>query len=195
MIDETIADALFDEVLAAWLKEMLGRGDQQHGPVAVLAKDDPLGVVERLRELADLRRKHRTATVPSLDFSTRPDRTFADAVSTFSRWHAAGPGETGTADLIADLERLAAFFNGDHAHAGFSTLWRLTKPPRINMMRQKSIDLLPYDRMRAWGRRSAKQMDGVADRKQPNATKRYGRLTGPSLGPLRKSWCTNWLRI
>ncbi len=162
VVDETIADALFDEVLAAWLKEMLARGDEQDDPVAVLAKDDPLGVVERVRELANLRRKHRSATVPASDFSTRPDRTFADAVTAFSRWHAAGPGETWTADLIADLERLAAFFDGDHANAGFSALWRLTQPPRISMMRQKSIDLLPYDRMRAGRRRSARRTDGVA---------------------------------
>ncbi|MBK5650339.1 exodeoxyribonuclease V subunit beta [uncultured Bradyrhizobium sp.] len=159
VVDETIADALFDEVLAAWLKEMLARGDELDGPVAVLAKDDPLGVVERVRELADLRRKHRSATVPAPDFSTRPDRTFADAVTAFSRWHAAGPGETWTADLIADLERLAAFFEGDHANAGFSALWRLTRPPRISMMRQKSIDLLPYDRMRVW-RQALGEADG-----------------------------------
>ncbi len=150
VVDQTIADALFDEVLATWLQERLTRGDERDGPIAVLAKDDPLGVVERVRELAILRREHRSATVPAPDFSTRPDRTFADAVTSFSRWHAAGPGETWTAELIADLERLSAFFAGNHANAAFSGLWRLTQPPRISMMRQKSIDLLPYDRMRAW---------------------------------------------
>ncbi|WP_420738121.1 UvrD-helicase domain-containing protein [Bradyrhizobium japonicum] len=158
VVDATIADALFDEVLETWLKEMLAGGDERDGPIATLAKDDPLGVVERVRELAILRREHRSATVPAPDFSTRPDRTFADTVSAFSRWHAAGPGETWTADLIADLERLSAFFAGDHANARFSALWRLTRPPRISMMRQRSIDLLPYDRMRAW-----KQGLGEAD--------------------------------
>ncbi|KRR26268.1 DNA helicase [Bradyrhizobium lablabi] len=150
VVDETIADALFDEVLATWLKKVLAGSDERDSPIAILAKDDPLGVVNRARELAILRRDHRSATVRAPDFSTRPDRTFADAVSAFSRWHTAGPGETWTAGLIADLERLSAFFAGDHAYAGFSALWRLTQPPRISMMRQKSIDLLPYDRMRAW---------------------------------------------
>jgi ATP-dependent exoDNAse (exonuclease V) beta subunit len=158
VVDEAIADALFDEVLATWLKEMLAGSDERDGPIVILAKDDPLGVVERVRELAILRREHRTATVPAPDFSTRPDRAFADAVSAFSRWHAAGPRETWTADLIADLERLAAFFAGDHAESEFSALWRLTQPPRISMMRQRSIDLLPYDRTRAW-----KQDLGEAD--------------------------------
>lgn len=168
VVDATLAGALFDEVLAAWLKNMLVRSDGQDTPIAVLAKDDPLGVVERVRELAVLRREHRSATVPAPDFSTRPDRTFADAVSAFSRWYAAGPGEPWTADLITDLERLSAFFAGDHANAGFSALWCLTQPPRISMMRQKSIDLLPYDRMRAWkqglgeadGRRRAEEAAG-----------------------------------
>ena len=159
VVDATIADALFDEVLAAWLKEMLACGDEQDDPVAVLAKDDPLGVVAQIRELADLRRKHRSATAPAPDFSTRPDRTFADTVTAFSRWHASGPGEVGTADLIADLERLAAFFEGEHASAGFSAMWRLTQPPRISMMRKKSIDLLPYERMRFW-RQALGEADG-----------------------------------
>jgi len=168
VVDATLAGALFDEVLATWLKEMLVRSDGGDSPIAVLAKDDPLGVVERVRELAILRREHRSASVPAPDFSTRPDRTFADAVSAFSRWYAAGSGEAWTADLIADLERLSAFFAGDQANAGFSALWRLTQPPRISMMRQKSIDLLSYDRMRAWkqglgeadGRRRAEEAAG-----------------------------------
>ena len=150
VVDETIADALFDEVLATWLKEKLSGSDEQDGPVAVLARDDPLGVVERIRELAKLRREHRSATAPAPDLSTRPDRTLAEAVTAFSRWHAEGPGEAGTADLIVDLERLSAFFQGDHANAGFSALWQLTQPPRIGMMRPKAIDLQPYDRKRAW---------------------------------------------
>lgn len=126
--------------------------------------------------------------MPAPDFSTRPDRTFADAVSAFSRWHAAGAGETWTADLIADLERLSAFFAGDHANAGFSALWRLTQPPRISIMRQKSIDLLPYDRTRAW-----KQGLGEADgrRRAEEAAKHfeqvrtaYLRVTGAERGAI-----------
>jgi hypothetical protein len=173
VVDETIANALFDEVLATWLKEMLARSDEWDGPIAVLAKDDPLGVVERVRELAILRRQHRSATVPAPDFSTRPDRTFADAVTSFSRWYASGPVESGTADLIADLERLSAFFAGDPANAKFSALWRLTQPPRISMMRRKGIDLLPYDRMRAW-----KQALGQADgrRREQEAAEHFEKV-------------------
>jgi len=159
VVDAITANALFDEVLTNWLKEMLVSDETDGGPISVLAKDDPLGVVERVRELAILRREHRSATVPAPDFSTRPDKTFAEAVSAFSRWHVAGPGEPWTADLIADLERLSSFFAGDHATAGFAALWRLTQPPRIGMMRQRSIDLLPYDRMRAW-KQSLGEKDG-----------------------------------
>lgn len=150
VVDETVASALFDEVLSTWLKGKLADGAPEDGPIAILAKDDPLGVVERVRELAILRRDHRTATAPSPDFSIRPDRTFADAVEAFSRWHAAGPGETGTADLIEDLDRLAAFYREVPANADFATLWRLIQPPRVGAMRSRSIDLQPYDRTKAW---------------------------------------------
>ncbi len=150
VIDETVADALFDRVLSEWLAEKLADGADGDGPVAVLAKDDPLGVVERIRELAILRRDHRTATAPAADFSSRPDRVFAEAVVTFSRWHASGPAEAGTADLIDDLERLAAFFGDAFEHTDFPALWRLTKPPRVAAMRPKSVDLQDYDKTSAW---------------------------------------------
>ncbi|MCA1494450.1 UvrD-helicase domain-containing protein [Ensifer sp. NBAIM29] len=150
VVDETVAEALFDEVLSEWLKGKLSDGAPEDGPIAILAKDDPLGVVERVRELAILRRDHRAATTPSPDFSSRPDRTFADAVGGFSRRHVAGPGEAGTADLIDDLERLAAFYHEALERTDFRALWRLTQPPRVGAMRPKSIDLQPYDRATAW---------------------------------------------
>lgn len=150
VVDETLAEALFDEVLFEWLKGKLSDSAPEDGPIAILAKDDPLGVVERVRELAVLRRDHRTATVPSPDLSSRPDRAFADAVAELSRWHAAGAGETGTADLVDDLERLAAFYQEALANTDFATLWRLTQPPRIGAMRSRSIDLQPYNRTTAW---------------------------------------------
>lgn len=150
VVDETISEALFDEVLSEWLKDKLADGADEVGAIATLAKDDPLGVVERIRELAILRRDHRSATAPSAVFSSRPDRIFTDAVASFSRWHAAGAGEAVTADLIGDLERLAAFYEGALQNGDFPSLWRLTQPPRISAMRPKTIDLQPYDRTAAW---------------------------------------------
>ncbi|WP_292869097.1 UvrD-helicase domain-containing protein [Mesorhizobium sp.] len=150
VVDETVAEALFNEVLSEWLRGKLADGADEDGAIAILAKDDPLGVVERIRELATLRRDHRTATAPAPDVSSRPDRTFIEAVAALSRWHAAGPGETGTADLIDGLERLAAFYDEALAKTEIPVLWRLTQPPRIGAMRPKSIDLQPYDRKTAW---------------------------------------------
>jgi ATP-dependent exoDNAse (exonuclease V) beta subunit len=149
-VDGAVAEALFDEVLSEWLHSKLTDGSDEEGAVAILAKDDPLGVVERIRELAILRRDHRTAAAPSPDLSPRPDRAFADAVAAFSRWYATGAGEAGTADLIDDLERLSAFYDGVALNADFPTLWRLTQPPRVAAMRPKSIDLRVYDRGIAW---------------------------------------------
>ncbi|KAB2684424.1 UvrD-helicase domain-containing protein [Brucella tritici] len=170
VVDATIAEALFDEVLAEWLKGQLADSADEDGAIATLAKDDPLGVVERVRELAILRRDHRTASAPCPDLSSRPDRTFTDAVGVFSRWHAAGPAETGTADLIDDLERLAAFYDDALANTTFPELWRLTQPPRIEAMLPRSIDLQPYRRMTAW-----KSVLGAAEgqRRGDEATARY----------------------
>ena len=150
VVDETIAEALFDEVLGAWLTETLSGGGTADDPVAVLAKEDPLGIVQRIRELANLRRKHRSASAPASSFADRPDRTFGEAVGAFARWHASGARDGATGELILELERLAAFFDGDYANAGFGALWRLTQPPRVKAMRQRSIDLQPYARMGAW---------------------------------------------
>jgi ATP-dependent exoDNAse (exonuclease V) beta subunit len=150
VVDETIAEALFDEVLAAWLTEKLSGGEAADDPVAVLGKDDPLGIVQRIRELANLRRKHRSAAAPTSSFAYRPDRTFGEAVTAFARWHASGARDDWTGELILELERLAAFFDGDYANAGFGGLWRLTQPPRVKAMRQRSIDLQSYARMAAW---------------------------------------------
>jgi len=71
VVDETIAEALFDEVLAVWLTEKLSGGEAAGKPVAVLGKDDPLGIVQRIRELANLRRKHRSAAAPTSSFALR----------------------------------------------------------------------------------------------------------------------------
>lgn len=174
VVDATVAEALFDEVLAEWLKDKLAASADEDGAIATLAKDDPLGVVERVRELAILRRDHRTASAPAPDFSSRPDRTFTEAVVAFSRWHAAGPAEAGTADLINDLERLAAFYNETLANTAFPELWRLTKPPRIEAMLPRSIDLQPYRRMAAW-----KSVLGAAEgqRRGDEASARYEQVT------------------
>ncbi|MER9902421.1 UvrD-helicase domain-containing protein [Mesorhizobium sp. M0130] len=150
VVDAHVADAMFDEVLSDWLKAKLADSAAVDGPITTMAKDDPLGVVKRLRELAVLRRDHRNATTPSPDLSLRPDLTFAEAVASFSRWHAAGPGERDTADRITDLEQLTAFYDGSLENAGFDTLWRLTRPPQVDAMRPKSIDLQRYDRAAAW---------------------------------------------
>lgn len=150
VVDKTISEALFEEVFSGWLKGKLSDDAPEDGPIAILAKDDPLGVVERVRELAILRRDHRTAIAPSPDLLSRPDRTFSDAVAAFSRWHASGPGEAGTADLIDDLEHLAAFYEEALEQTDFAGLWRLTQPPRVTAMRPKSIDLQSYDRAKAW---------------------------------------------
>jgi exodeoxyribonuclease-5/CRISPR-associated exonuclease Cas4 len=182
VVDAHTADAMFDEVLSDWLKAKLSETAIGDGPIATMAKEDPLGIVERVRELAVLRRDHRNATTPSPDLSLRPDLTFAEAVASFSRWHATGPGESGTADHIADLEQLAAFYEGTLENADFNALWRLTRPPHVDAMRPRSIDLQRYDRAAAWkdllGETAGTRRAGEAAVQSDRVNKAYRVLIG-----------------
>ena len=110
VMDAATADAMFDSVFARWLTERLSGagGSGADDPIAVLSQNDPLNIAERLRQLAILRRKHPTARPMPMP-TGRPDIAFVDAVREFARWLAASPGEGQTAELVTDLETLAAF--------------------------------------------------------------------------------------
>lgn len=152
VMDAVTADAMFDSVFARWLTERLSGagGTGANDPIAVLSQDDPLNIAERLRRLAILRRQHPTAR-PLAAPTGRPDIAFVDAVREFARWHAAGPGDGPTAELVTDLETLAAFYTEAlAADPPFAELWRLASPPRVNCMRRYALQLKPYRRKTAW---------------------------------------------
>ncbi|NSY46545.1 UvrD-helicase domain-containing protein [Agrobacterium tumefaciens] len=151
VVDESIANSMFDEVLSAWLYERLDRQDSDEDPIAVLSKDDPLTIIRQVRELAHLRQSHLDAGAPPPLLDERLDLELAEAVEDFARWYAVSPGDAWTADLIGDLRILATFLAGSFAtKQSFAQLWHFAHPPRINMMRKRSIDLLPYKRLSAW---------------------------------------------
>jgi ATP-dependent exoDNAse (exonuclease V) beta subunit len=153
VIDAAGADAMFEAVLSDWLIERLGGDAGEDDPIAVLSKDDPLKVVEIVRELAELKRRHPTATTAAPAFEARPDVDFSQAVDDFERWLATTPGERGTADLLGQLRTLTAFY-GDALSSGpdFQTLWALAQSPRIAAMKYRSFDFKAYQRKTAWVR-------------------------------------------
>lgn len=153
VLDAPAADVLFEDAFRRWLRRRLSADDVGAGAVGVLAADDPLGVVDTLRELARLRRDHLTARPPSVDLSQRPDLEFRDAVDDFERWFASAPGEPKTADLLADLRTLCDFFGDTLAGPGdFKSLWRLASPPRVAVLKAKGLEWRAYSYKGAWRR-------------------------------------------
>ena len=152
VMDAATADAMFDSIFSHWLTDRLSGADGTpvDDPVAVLSQSDPLNIATRLRELALLRRKHPTARPLPIP-TGRPDIEFVEAVNEFARWHAASPGDPQTADLVTDLQTLAAFYTD--ALSGtppFAKLWTLAHPRHAPSMRKWALELKPYRRRTAW---------------------------------------------
>lgn len=151
VLDAPAADALFDGAFTSWLRRRLSGSEQEAGAVGVMATDDPLRIVDTLRELARLRRSHPTARPPPVDLTLRPDLEFRDTVEEFERWFAASPGEAKTADLLGELRTLSEFF-GDAlaAPCDFAALWRLASPPRTSFMLVRGLGWRNYSLKGAW---------------------------------------------
>jgi ATP-dependent exoDNAse (exonuclease V) beta subunit len=183
VVDETIADAIFDEVLTNWLYNRLAGEDTDDDPIAVLSKDDPLQIVKHVRELASLRRKRLDARAPYPRFDERLDLEFAQAVDDFARWHAGPRVDTWTADLIADLQKLSTSLHGSFGERhSFAKLWRYAHPPRIGGMPKRGIDLPSYDRMEAWqsayGREEGQRLGREAETHYETIATTYRTLIG-----------------
>lgn len=157
VMDGPQAEAMFDGAFTRWLRRKLSAEAEAAGAVGVLAGDDPLKVVETLRELAHLRRRHLTARPPAVDLSTRPDLEFRDAVDAFERWAARQPREPKTAAILDEMRSLADFFGDTLARpCSFADLWRLARPPRAQFMKGKGLEWRAYSFKIAW-----KQAGGV----------------------------------
>lgn len=151
VIDASGADAMFEGVLSDWLIEQLSGDATDDDPIAVLSKDDPLKVVELIRELAELKRRHPTATTEAPGLDRRQDIDFCQAVDDFERWLATTPSENGTADLLGQLRTLTSFYADSLTPTPtFKRLWQLAQTPRVAAMKYRSFDLKAYQRKRAW---------------------------------------------
>lgn len=151
VMDGPQAEAMFNSAFTRWLRRKLSADAETAGAVGVLAGDDPLKVVETLRELAHLRRRHLTARPPAVDLSTRPDLEFRDAVDAFERWAARQPGESRTTDILGEMRSLADFFGETLARpCDFAALWGLASPPRTRFMKGKGLEWRAYSFKTAW---------------------------------------------
>ncbi|CDX12290.1 Exodeoxyribonuclease V beta chain [Mesorhizobium plurifarium] len=146
VVDATVADNLFMAELSAWFSRRLAADAAEGDPIVVLAEEIPLQVVDLIRELASLRRKHPDAQPISPSPDARPDIDFVQAVDDFDRWHASVGPDKWLSDIAHELCRLAQRYHDCPASkADFRALWRLCDPGTGRLFERKGLQLKTYD--------------------------------------------------
>ncbi|MDF2119240.1 UvrD-helicase domain-containing protein [Roseiarcaceae bacterium H3SJ34-1] len=145
IVDATVADALFLEELSAWFSRRLAANAVNSDPIVVLAEEIPLKVVDLIRELALLRRKHPDAIpIPPIP-NTRPDIVFMQAVDDFDRWQAKGSNDRSANEIAQELRRLTSRYEDVFLSTpDFATLWRLCDAGPCRIFTKKGLQLKTY---------------------------------------------------
>lgn len=183
IMDRTTAELLFDDVLDGWLTDCLSRAPSSDDPIAVLAREDPSGVLKRIRKLAELKREHPFAKTIAPNFASRPDRDLVEAIRAFSRWFAGIPPEPQTRDILNELESLVAFYDECLATPlDFARLWTLVHPGRLTIsMVADTTRLAAYRCKTYWMKISAErgaQFNEEATRHYESVDRAYRTLRG-----------------
>jgi ATP-dependent exoDNAse (exonuclease V) beta subunit len=156
ILDRVQMDAAIATVFDRWVKRRLGGSRGADDPVAALSRTDPLGMVERLRELAEFRLKNRNAHPPAQIATERPDQVFKATVDTFRAWFDTQPKQWHAKRLVENLEELANFYEDAFAEPpSFEQLWRMNAPPRVPSMNQDVIELRRPDFKENWDKATA----------------------------------------
>jgi CRISPR-associated exonuclease Cas4 len=153
VLDSTQADFAFRNVFDRWLTRRLSAEGVPDDPIALMARWDPDEAVEILRDLGNFRRRFRTARAVSSNLEVHADRELVEAVREFRRWFNSVNGPARAEKELIEFETLTRFYEGAFAPIpGIDRLWELAHPPRLDIMRWKSIDLLAYRSRGAWGK-------------------------------------------
>ncbi|MGB3387637.1 MAG: UvrD-helicase domain-containing protein [Pseudaminobacter sp.] len=146
VVDAAVADNLFMAELSAWFSHRLGADAAEGDPIVVLAQEIPLQVVDLIRELANLRRKHPDAQPIRPPGDTRPDIDFVQAVDDFDRWQGSAEPDKWLSDIAHELRRLQERYQDCLASKeDFRTLWRLCDPGTGRLFERKGLQLKTYD--------------------------------------------------
>lgn len=146
VVDATVADTLFLGELSAWFSRRLSVDAAEEDPIVVLAEQIPLQVVDLIRELAVLRRKHPGAEPLPPTTSIRPDISFVQAVDDFDRWQLSAGNEKWAGEIAHELRKLTARFSDIFATTpGFATLWSLCEPGHSRLFMPKGLRLKAYE--------------------------------------------------
>lgn len=177
--DEIAAEAMFDRTFGDWLTRALSSGAPADRAVVVMAEDDPLKVEDRLRDLANVRRRYRRARPPEPDMEARPDIDLVDAIDAFVRWVADHPFEWRTNAIAEQFQRLRShYYEGLAGSPDFDALWRLAHPPRIYRMKKGTLELAEYDQLDQWKRARG---DQEGERLNTEARTLYDSVSGAFL--------------
>lgn len=126
IVDAMVADSLFLSELSAWFSRRLAADAIAGDPIVVLAEQIPLEVVDLIRELAMLRRRHPEATPVSPAQGLRPDIVFVQAVDDFNRWQASAGIDRWAQGIAHELQQLSARYDRVfEVSPDFTTLWTL----------------------------------------------------------------------
>jgi ATP-dependent exoDNAse (exonuclease V) beta subunit len=145
VVDETLANALFLGELSAWFSRRLAADAIEDDPIVVLAEKIPLEVVDLIRELATLRRKHPEAAPISPPQNARPDIAFVQAVDDFYRWQASKENDSCALGIARELRQLSARYDGVFDTVpDFASLWRLCDAGPCRLLVGKGLQLKTY---------------------------------------------------
>lgn len=180
VVDGPIADNLFLSELSAWFSRRLGANATTDDPIVVLAQEIPLKVVELVRELAILRRKHPDAVpVPPIS-NARPDITFVETVDDFDRWQrSSAERDTWAQEIAQELRKLAERYSDSFVTApDFAALWRLCDAGRSRLF-GTGLEFLSYnDAARKCGARHAETGSDDAVKRYDIVTSAWNELVG-----------------
>lgn len=183
ILDRDQADFVFDAIFDQWWQDRLNEPRPDDDPVALVARKNPTGAEELLREFAKFRRRYRKARPlpPNLDPSA--DRDLVESVREFRRWcnRVGAPGDADSE--ISALETLATHFE-EHfeTQPNFERLWDLAHPAWLPIMRKDSFDLRDYRRRTLWkgfgGKEHGDRLADQAEEHYARCREAYSTLMG-----------------
>lgn len=145
IVDAAVADDLFLVELSSWFSRRLGGDTSEADPIVVLAEEIPLDVVDLVRELAFLRRKHPDAQPIPPPAYARPDIDFIQAINDFERWSTNVAYDGWPRQIAHELSSLAAQYQGCcMGDSDFRSLWRLCDPHSRRLFERKGLKLKSY---------------------------------------------------
>ncbi|WFU44986.1 UvrD-helicase domain-containing protein [Bradyrhizobium sp. CB82] len=183
VMDRDQADFVFGAIFEQWWRDRLDAAKPDHDPIALVARKDPIGAEELLRDFANFRRRYRNARPlrPDLDKDAIID--FSEAVREFRRWCASVAAPPEAEPEIDHLEVLVSHFGPISAGTlSFELLWDMAHPAWLPIMRKNSFDLREYRRRSMWKRVGGNERgDRLADQAEEHYARCracYSRLMG-----------------